>query len=296
MTLPDPSRKPGDRPMVAILIMLAAVALFAGQDTISKYLSSGYPAVEVAWFRYTFSIVAIAAVLPWLEPRTAIRSQRPKLQIMRGVLLYSSTVLFVIAVYYVPLTTATAIGFISPLFLTALSIPFLGERVGPRRWAAIGVGFIGVLIVVRPGFGGFQWSYLIPIVMAALYAVYQILTRMIGGVDRPITSLLYPTVIGTTLGALPMPFVWVTPTLFDFGMMVLMGIGGTLSHLCLVYAFAMAKASTLAPFAYTQLLWVTILGYAFFGDIPDGPTLLGASVIVASGLYVLHRERRVKGL
>ena len=296
MTLPDPSRKPGDRPMVAIAIMLCAVACFAGQDTISKYLSAGYPAVEVAWFRYTFSVVAIALVLPWLQPATAIRSQRPKLQVVRGVLLYSSTVLFVIAVYYVPLTTATAIGFISPLFLTALSIPFLGEKVGPRRWAAIGVGFIGVLIVVRPGFSGFQWSFLIPIVMAALYAVYQVLTRIIGGVDRPITSLLYPTVIGATLGALPMPFIWVTPTLFDFSMMVLMGIGGTLSHLCLVYAFAMAKASTLAPYAYTQLIWVTALGYVFFGDVPDAPTLLGAAVIVASGLYVFYRERRVKGL
>ncbi len=266
MTLPDPSRKPGDRPMVAIAIMLCAVACFAGQDTISKYLSAGYPAVEVAWFRYTFSVVAIALVLPWLQPATAVRSQRPKLQVVRGVLLYSSTVLFVIAVYYVPLTTATAIGFISPLFLTALSIPFLGEKVGPRRWAAIGVGFIGVLIVVRPGFSGFQWSFLIP------------------------------TVIGATLGALPMPFIWVTPTLFDFSMMVLMGIGGTLSHLCLVYAFAMAKASTLAPYAYTQLIWVTALGYVFFGDVPDAPTLLGAAVIVASGLYVFYRERRVKGL
>ena len=296
MTAPDPSRKTGDRPMAAILVMCCAVASFAIQDAISKHLSAGYPAVEVAWFRYTFGVVAIAAVLPWLEPRTALVSRRPLHQVVRGVLLYASTVLFVVAIYWMPLATATAIGFVSPLFLTALSIPFLGERVGPRRWAAIGVGFLGVLIVVRPGFGEFQWSFLIPIVMAPLYATYQVLTRIIGGVDRPITSLLYPTVIGATLGALPMPFVWVTPQPFDFFLMVMMGIGGTLSHLCLIYAFSMAKATTLAPFAYTQLLWVTALGYVFFGDIPDGPTLAGAAVIVGSGLYVLHRERRLKGL
>lgn len=296
MTAPDPSRKTGDRPMAAILVMCCAVASFAIQDAISKHLSAGYPAVEVAWFRYTFGVVAIAAVLPWLEPRTALVSRRPLHQVVRGVLLYASTVLFVVAIYWMPLATATAIGFVSPLFLTALSIPFLGEKVGPRRWAAIGVGFVGVLIVVRPGFGGFHWAFLVPILMAAFYAAYQVLTRKIAGADRPITSLLYPTVIGALLGSLPMPFIWVTPTLDDGLLMVLLGICGSISHLCLVYAFKMAKATTLAPFAYTQLVWVSILGYVFFGDVPDGPTLIGGAVIVASGLYILHRERLVKGL
>jgi drug/metabolite transporter (DMT)-like permease len=282
--------------MAGIAIMLGAVALFAIQDTISKHLSAGYPAVEVAWFRYTFGFAAILLALPWLEPKTAVVSRRPGLQVLRGVLLYSSTVLFVVAIYWMPLATATAIGFISPLFLTALSIPLLGERVGPRRWAAIGVGFLGVLIVVRPGFSDFQWSFLIPIVMAALYAIYQVLTRMIGAVDRPVTSLLYPTVVGAVIGGLPMPFIWVTPTPFDGFLMVLMGIGGSLSHLCLVLAFARAPATLLAPFGYVQLVWVTILGYVFFGDIPDAPTLLGAAVIVGSGLYVFHRQRRLKSL
>jgi drug/metabolite transporter (DMT)-like permease len=296
MTAADPSRIQGDRPTAGIAIMLGAVALFAIQDTISKHLSAGYPAVEVAWFRYVSGFIVILAALPWLEPRTAFISRRPGAQILRGVMLYSSTVLFVAAIYYIPLSTATAIGFVSPLFVTALSIPFLGETVGPRRWAAIFVGFLGVLIVVRPGFGDFQWALVIPIVMAALYAVYQVTTRLIRDADRPITSLLYPTIVGCFLGFLPVPFVWVTPTPFDAVLLTLLGFCGSASHLCLVRAFALAPASTLAPFGYVQLLWVTLLSYGFFGDIPDLPTLIGAAVIVGSGLYVFYRERRVKGL
>jgi drug/metabolite transporter (DMT)-like permease len=205
-------------------------------------------------------------------------------------------VLFVVAIYYIPLPTATAIGFVSPLFVTALSIPLLGEKVGPRRWAAILVGFLGVLVVIRPGFGEFQWPLLIPIVMAVAYACYQVATRLIRDADRPITSLLYPTVTGCVVGAAPIPFIWVKPDHFDGMLMVLLGFCGTASHFCLVRAFALAPATTLAPFAYTQLLWVTILSYVFFADIPDLPTLAGAAVIVGSGLYVFYRERRLKSL
>ncbi|MBM3533181.1 MAG: DMT family transporter [Alphaproteobacteria bacterium] len=296
MTNADTAHASGDRPTAGIAIMCAAVALFAIQDTISKYLSAGYPAVEVAWFRYVSGVLAVLALLPWLGGKSAFRSRRPGQQILRGVMLYSSTVLFVAAIYYIPLPTATAIGFVSPLFLTALSIPFLGEKVGVRRWTAIFVGFLGVLIVVRPGFGGFQWPLLIPILMAAMYAVYQVVTRLIRDADPPITSLLYPSIVGCVLGFLPVPFLWVAPNLFDAGLLTLLGFCGTASHFCLVRAFALAPATTLAPFAYTQLLWVTILSYLFFGEIPDLPTAIGAAVIVASGLYVFYRERRVKGL
>jgi len=282
--------------MRGILYMMAAVALFAIQDTISKHLSAGYPAVEVAWFRYVSGLAAVLLLLPWLGARTALSSRRPGFQVLRGVLLYSSTVLFVMAIYYIPLPTATAIGFVSPLFLTALSIPFLGEKVGRRRWAAICVGFVGVLIVIRPGFSEFQWPLLIPIVMAIAYAFYQVATRLIRDADRPITSLLYPTVTGCAIGALPVPFIWVAPDAFDASLMVLLGFCGTASHFCLVRAFALAPATTLAPFTYTQLLWVTWLSYLFFHDIPDLPTLAGAAVIVGSGLYVFYRERRVEGL
>jgi drug/metabolite transporter (DMT)-like permease len=296
MSASDPGRVLADRPTRGIAYMMAAVALFAIQDTISKQLSAGYPAVEVAWFRYVSGLIAVLPALPWLGGRTAFVSRRPGLQLLRGAMLYSSTVLFVAAIYYIPLPTATAIGFVSPLFLTALSIPFLGEKVGPRRWAAIFVGFLGVLIVIRPGFSAFQWPLLIPIVMAVVYAFYQVATRLIRDADRPITSLLYPTVTGCVIGAVPIPFIWVHPDLFDGMLMVLLGFCGTASHFCLVRAFALAPATTLAPFTYTQLIWVTILSYVFFRDIPDLPTLVGATVIVGSGLYVFYRERRVKGL
>lgn len=296
MTAPDPPRLPGDRPAFGILLMLAAVALFAVQDTIAKHLSGAYPAVEIAWARYILSLVCILLCLPWLGVREAVVSRKPALQVARGVLLYGATLLFVVAVSYLPLATATAIGFVSPLFLTALSIPLLGERVGPRRWAAIAIGFLGVLIVIRPGFEEFYWALLLPVPMALSNAFYQAVTRMIRGADRPITSLIYPTVVASVLGFLPVPFVWVTPTAGDALLMGLMGLVASFSHLCLIRAFAIAPATTLAPFAYTQLVWVALFGYVFFADIPDLPTLIGAAVIVASGLYVFYRERRVKGL
>jgi drug/metabolite transporter (DMT)-like permease len=296
MTSSDSSRTLGDRPTRGIALMMVAVALFAVQDTLAKHLSGGYPAVQIAWARYVFSLIFILALLPWLGPRTALVTRRPVLQVMRGVLLYASTLIFIVAVSHIPLATATAIGFVSPLFLTALSIPFLGEKVGPRRWAAIAVGFLGVLIVIRPGFAEFRPALLLPVLMAGFYAAYQVATRMVRGADRPITSLFYATLAGTVLGSLPVPFVWLTPTLPDGLLMVAMGVGGSLSHLCLIRAFSLAPATTLAPFTYVQLLWVSIFGYFLFGDIPDLPTLLGAAVIAASGLYVFHRERRLKSL
>ena len=211
----DAARAPGDRPARGIAFILAAVGLFAVQDTVSKHLSTGYPAVEVAWFRYASGFVVLLLALPWLDPGTALRSRRPGFQLLRGALLYTSTVLFVVAVYYIPLSTATAIGFVSPLFVTALSIPFLGEKVGPRRWAAIGIGFLGVLIVIRPGFGDFRWPFLVPVAMAVTYSFYQVATRLIRDADRPVTSLLYPTAVGTLVGFLPVPFVWVRPVFED---------------------------------------------------------------------------------
>lgn len=301
MTAPDSSHPAGDRPAAdrpawGIVMMLAAVALFAVQDTLAKQLSGGYPAVEVAWARYVTSLVCILACLPWLGGRAALTSRRPGLQLGRGVLLYGATLLFVMSVTYLPLTTATAIGFVSPLFLTALSIPILGERVGPRRWAAIAVGFLGVVILIRPGFEAFQWALLLPVPMALSNAFYQAATRLIRGADRPITSLLYPTVVASVLGFLPVPFLWVAPAPADLLLMVSMGVVASFSHLCLIRAFALAPATTLAPFAYTQLVWVAVFGYVSFGDVPDLPTVVGAAVIVASGLYVFHRERRAKGL
>jgi drug/metabolite transporter (DMT)-like permease len=285
-----------DRPMTGIALMLCAVATFAVQDTCAKYLAGAYPAVQVAWARYAISLVLILAALPWLGARSALVSRRPGLQLLRGVMLYTSTLLFVLAVGYIPLATATAIGFVSPLLLTALSIPFLGETVGPRRWIAIGVGFLGVLIIVRPGQGDWHWALLLPVAMASFNAFYQVATRLLRGVDRPITALLYPTFVGAVIGLAPVPFVWVTPGAVDLAVMASMGFCGAISHFLMIRAFALAPATTLAPFAYTQLIWVAVLGYAVFGDLPEAATLLGAAVIAASGLYIFQRERREKGI
>ena len=161
MTPADLLRPAGDRPTRGIAVMLVAVSLFAVQDTVAKQLTGAYPAVEIAWTRYFFSLVFVLLALPWLGRKAPLVSRRPGLQLLRGVFLYTSTLFFVLAVSHMPLATATAIGFIAPLLLTALSIPLLGETVGLRRWAAIAVGFLGMLIIIRPGFGAFDWALLL---------------------------------------------------------------------------------------------------------------------------------------
>jgi drug/metabolite transporter (DMT)-like permease len=280
------------RPVLAgILLIIASGFLFTVMDATAKHLSQRLPLVEVAWGRYVFH----AATLPFLVARSGgfatLRSQSLGLQLLRSLFLLGSTVLFWLALKFIPLAEATAVGFVGPLMLTALSVPFLKEKVGPRRWVAVGVGFLGALIIIRPGPDMAQPAALIPLSSAAIFALYAISTRILSKRDHWTTTLIWSSSVGLVLLSVAVPFVWQPPDLAGWLGLAFLGLIGSFGHLLLILAYARAPASTLAPLSYLQLLWSTVLGLFLFGNFPDIWTIAGGGVVAASGLYVIHRER-----
>lgn len=280
-----------DNPLRGIFLMLASIASFACSDAASKIMTGYVSAIEVAWFRFlVFTLIVLSAAVAsgqW----TAFHSSRPTLQALRSVGVLGSAIFFIMGLALLPMAEATAIAFVSPLFVTALSIPVLGEIVGKRRWAAIGIGLIGVLIVIRPGTQAFVLASIFPLLSAASWAIALVITRRIGTSDGPIVSLAYAAVGGLAATTFMLPFVWVTPDWRVIGLGLTTGLFATMGHWLVILAFQNARASVLAPLSYSNLLWSGLLGFVVFGNVPDRWTIVGAAVITASGLYTVHRER-----
>ena len=266
--------------------------MFLGaSDVTAKYLSATLPSIEIAWIRFlVFALIMSPAMLSGSR-LYALHTRRPGLQVMRGVALLASSLFFISGLRFLPIAEASATGFVSPLFVTALSIVFLGESVGIRRWIATAVGLIGVLIILRPGIGAFHPAAFFPIVSALAWAGTLIMTRMMSGREHALTTMTYSSIVGVCVLCALVPFVWVTPSWHDIAFGVFIGVASTAGQWIVVLAFRYADASVLAPFSYTQLLWVSILGFVIFGEVPDIWTVTGAAFIVASGLYTAHRER-----
>ena len=280
-----------DRPFRGIALILASTVFLGASDVTAKYLSATLPSIEIAWIRFlVFSLIMVPAMLPG-SPLFALRTKRPGLQAMRGVALLSSSLFFISGLRFLPIAEASATGFVAPLFVTALSIVFLSESVGVRRWLATAVGLIGVLIILRPGSSAFHPAAFFPIVSALAWACTLIMTRMMSGREHAITTMTWSSIVGVCVISALVPFVWVTPSWHDILFGVLIGVASTAGQWIVVLAFRYADASVLAPFSYTQLLWVSILGFILFGEVPDIWTVTGAAFIVASGLYTAHRER-----
>ncbi len=262
----------------------------ACSDTLAKYLSLTLPAIEIAWIRFLVFFIILLPVMAKASPRV-FRSTRPVLQVWRGLALVSSSLFFISGLRFLHIAEASATSFVAPLFVTALSIVLLSEKVGIRRWAATLVGLVGVMIVVRPGSSAFHPAVIFPIISALGWAFTLTVTRMISGKDRAVTTMVYSAVIGLCVLTVLVPFVWVVPSWRDIFFGVCIGIASTTGQWIVVLAFRYADASVLAPFSYSQLIWVTILGFLIFGEIPDIWTIAGAAVIISSGLYTAHRER-----
>lgn len=276
-----------------VAYMLLATACFSLLDMSAKLMTRDMDVIQIVWGRYLFNFLLFAPVLLFRgRPARLIATRRPGLQIVRSVFLVGSTFAFWVGLKYLPLAQAVTLGFASPLLVTAFSVPMLGERVGVHRWSAVLAGLAGVLIVVRPGMGLLHWAVAMPLVTALCYALYQILTRVLSRTDEALTSLLYGALGGMVLTSLAVPFVWVPPTPEQWLALAWLGLLGGAGHFLLIRAFTSAPASVLAPFNYSGLLWATLLGWLAFGDLPDGWTAAGAALIIASGLYILHRERR----
>jgi drug/metabolite transporter (DMT)-like permease len=274
-----------------LLFVLAAVFWFSLLDTTVKWLTQSYSIVQIVWFRYT---VALLLGLAYAWPRTrsrVFRTRHPWLQVSRGALLLACSITAVIALRYLPLVDVMAVIFSSPLLTCALSVPLLGEKVGWRRWTAIAVGFVGVLIILRPGFADIHWAVLSALASAAFGALYNIVTRKVAAHDSPNVSLVYVNLVGSALISPGLAFVWETPHGWDWALLMLAGLFGGIGHLCLIHAFTHAPASSLTPFSYTQILWTSLMGYIVFSEVPSLWTFAGAAVLIACGLYLLHRER-----
>ncbi len=272
--------------------MLVTMGLFVSMDGLAKWLTQSYPVPQVIWARYAFHFLLLAL---FLNRRLVVtlRSRRLKLQIGRSLLLVGTTTLFFFGISQVQLATASSLMFVAPLIVTLLSVPLLGERVGPRRLASVAVGFLGALVILRPGAELFQPAALLPLAAACAYAFYQITTRMLSAVDAPLTTLAYTALVGALLSSLAVPFFWEAPDLLGWAVMLAMGGFGALSQFGLIKAFQAAPASVVSPFGYVSILWATFYGWLLFDDLPSLWTLVGAAVVVASGLYIWHREHRL---
>jgi drug/metabolite transporter (DMT)-like permease len=280
------------RRLVGIALMCGALFSFACLDATAKWLNQTIHPILTIWVRYIGSIVFVTLfVNPWTTPGVA-RTTRPWLQAGRSVLLLGSTALNFFALKYLQLTETVSIMFATPFLVALLAGPLLGERVGPRRLAAIAVGFVGVLIITRPGLGGLHPAAFLSLGGAVCYALYSIATRILSAYDSSATTMFYSGFAGILLATPLVPFVWSMPdSALVWVMMVVVGAFGAIGHWLLILAHARAPAPVLSPFIYTQIIWMVALGYVIFGDLPDGWTVVGATVVIASGLYLLNRER-----
>src|SRR5450755_1049974 len=280
--------------LIGIALMCGAVALFAVLDTVAKYLNAKVDPLEIAWARYSSAFLLTLIVSnPFTHP-ALVRTKRPVLQLVRGVLLVASTALNFVALRWLQLDEALSIIFTFPFIVAIASGPMLGEWLGWRRWTAICVGFGGVLLITRPGFGGMHPAALFSLAATVSYGFYAVITRIVSRVDSNQTSLFYSNFIGALVMLPVIPFVWTTPSSWAIALM-LVGIGvlGSAGHFLLIAGHRIAPAAVLSPFVYTQLIWVVILGYLVFDHVPNGWTMAGAAIVISSGLYLLYRERKL---
>ncbi len=280
-----------DHPFKGIALVLLSTVFLGCSDVTAKYLSSSLPSIEITWIRFlTFALMFVPVMVPG-SPLFAMRTERLRLHVMRGTALLGSSLFFITGLGFLPIAEASATAFVSPLFVTALSIIFLSEKVGLRRWIATAIGLVGVMIILRPGSSAFHAAAFFPIVSAFCWAAALILTRMMSGREAVATTMAYSALTGAAILTVMVPFVWVTPSWSAIGFGILIGVASTVGQWIVVLAYRYGDASVLAPFSYTQLLWVSILGFFLFGELPDVWTVIGTAFIVASGLYIAHRER-----
>lgn len=280
--------------LIGIALMCATVAVFACLDTTAKYLGARMDPLQVAWARYTSAFFLTFLISNPVSHPKLIKAKRPVLQIVRGILLVSSTVLNFVALQWMQLDEVLSIIFTFPFIVAIASGPILGEWLGWRRWMAIAVGFGGVLLITRPGFGELNPGVLLSLTSVICYGLYAVITRVVSRVDSNQTSLFFNNAVGALVMLPVIPFVWTTPANWQLALLLLgTGVLGSFGHFLLISGHKLAPAAVLSPFIYTQLIWVAILGYLVFGQVPSHWTMAGAAIVVSSGLYLLYRERQV---
>lgn len=283
-------------PLIGAGLMLMAMAVLPGIDVIAKILGAqGMPILQIVWARLTFGALL---TLPFAWPHTGVKGllpQRPFYHGLRASLLISATFTFFWSLKFLPIADALAIFFVQPLVVTALSPLVLKEHVGPRRWAAVVVGFVGTLIIIRPGFGTFNPGSLLALTAGTSLALYFLMTRRIAGVNKAIVTTFHTNLLGAGITSAFVVFVWHTPTQTDWLMFLALAAIANIGHYCIVRAYDHAEASLLAPLAYTEMITSTIMGLIFFGDFPDQWTFLGVAILISCAIYISMRERSKAG-
>ena len=273
--------------------MAAGMFLFSAVDTQAKFLTATLHPIQIVWSRQLGLLIGVLILLA-LRGVVILHTRHPGLQILRGGLAASSATLFIVAVSFVPLADAVAVSFVAPFIVTVLGALMLREPVGIRRWAAVTIGFLGTMIVIRPGLGVIHPAVVLVLLAATLFALRQILSRVLSSSDRTVTTLAYTALVGSLILTVPLPFVWQWPTSpVQVALLVGIAIMAALAELLVIKALEVAQAVVVAPVQYTLLIWGTMYGYLVFSQLPDLWTWIGGLIIVATGFYTLQRERVV---
>ena len=282
-------------PLKGVLFFMTAIFLISVVDTVCKVFTKDLHSIQLVWgyfvgINLTLWVFFLVKGAKFSNLR---RTERPLLQIIRPAFLVCSISSLFIGLTYLPIAEATVIGFVAPLFITALSVPILKESVDIHRWSAVAIGLVGVIIIIRPGGDLWHLASVMPLLGALFFALFQIITRLLAATERTHTTLFYTGLGGLAWSSLIVPFVWVTPSITHIFVFLSTGAMGAMAHLCMISAFDRAEASLLAPYNYTKLIWVSVLGYLIFNDVPSLDMWIGAIIIVSAGFYVLYRERNV---
>ena len=276
--------------MKAIIFSLLGWMFLPVMDGFAKYLSDDLPILQITWARYFFTVVFILPIMIFFFNKKLVWSDKPKLQILRGLILLSANICFFYAISIISLAKALTLAFVAPLIVTAFSPVMLGEKVGFKRWTAVVVGFTGSLVVIRPGFVELNFASLAALGTGILYGFYLIITRKLSTSDNPLLTLLMTGMVGAILVSAIIPFYWVKPSLNQWSLMAGIGVFACIGHLFLILSLKYADASKLAPLGYTEIIPNVLIGYYFFSEFPDKWTYVGLLIIILSGLYIFRRE------
>ena len=279
--------------MKAILLNLSAWIMLPIMDGFAKYLSLTLPVLQITWARYFFTVIIVFPIIFFFYRKNLKFSEKPKLQLIRGMLLFIANVLFFYSISVIPLSKALTLAFVAPLIVTSLSPIFLNEKVGLNRWIAVFFGFVGCLIIIRPGFIELNLATIAALGTGLMYGFYLIVTRKLSSVDNPLLTLFLTGVVGATLGSFMLPLTWVYPSLNEWLIMFLIGLFASIGHFLLILSLKFADASKLAPFGYFEILPNMLIGFYFFNHLPDNFDFLGLIIIVLSGLYIFKSERNI---
>lgn len=274
----------------AVLLLVSAISLLATMDMITKFASLSLSTSQIVWGRYVGQCIVVLLVLGQPGIRACLRSKVPGLHVLRALFMFTANFAFMASLRYLPLAEANVVGFASPLLLTALTYPVLGERVGVNRWCAVLAGFAGVMIVMQPGTAIFHWAAILPLIMAIFGACYHVMTPIVARTEDPAISIYFLSIIGAVSMSLVVPWSWTQPDTLGWIMLFAIGTCGTIGHILIVRAFAHAPTSLLAPFFYVHLIWAIIYGWFVFGDVPAMATVIGGALVIASGLYVYRAK------